>query len=217
MDESSYLPAFASNNGGQRFGIEPRVGEAKTTVHAVGRQLECFLSDVVLQILLGVVLDRLHQLLHLPPPLHQHSDLRWEYPGRHRGVRESELGIGLIVPSWTVGMVHCGEADVILLNDGGVEGVEVQQQDEPVVETTLWLQHKTTRICRLSLATPPCGCRGGLPLLSTCLCLYGHISSSLQDNSPPTPPTHLLDLTLLVTLSLVWTNIAPASKHMDIT
>lgn len=31
--------------------------------------------------------------------------------------------------------LHCGEADVELLDDGGVQAVEIQQQDELVIET----------------------------------------------------------------------------------
>ena len=38
------------------------------------------------------------------------------------------------------------EADVILLNDGRVETVEVKQQNELVIEAFLWLQHQASFI-----------------------------------------------------------------------
>lgn len=39
-----------------------------------------------------------------------------------------------------------GEADVVFLDDGGVQGVEVQQQHKAVVQPLAWFQHQATGI-----------------------------------------------------------------------
>eukprot|EP00951_Prasinocladus_malaysianus_P032607 scaffold318497_cov44-Prasinocladus_malaysianus.AAC.1 len=50
------------------------------------------------------------------------------------------------------------EADVVLLDDGGVQRVEVQQQDVLVVQALLWLQHQPARVLRpLALLAVPGG------------------------------------------------------------
>jgi len=53
-------------------------------------------------------------------------------------------------------MVQCGEADVVFLHDGWVERVEVQQENESVVETTLWFQNQPSRVCWLPPPLAPC-------------------------------------------------------------
>jgi len=50
--------------------------------------------------------------------------------------------------------VHSGEAQVVLLYDGGVETVEIEEQNDAVVEAGLGLDDETTRILGLlSLGT----------------------------------------------------------------
>lgn len=46
-------------------------------------------------------------------------------------------------------MGDCREANVELLDDAGVERVEVEQYDVVVVEALFWLQHQTTSVLRL--------------------------------------------------------------------
>ena len=43
------LTASRSDQGRQRFGVEPRERKAQAAVHRVGRQFESLLSNVVLQ------------------------------------------------------------------------------------------------------------------------------------------------------------------------
>ena len=50
-----------------------------------------------------------------------------------------------------LGALHGGEADVVLLDDGGVQRVEVQQQHDAGVQPLLRLQDQPARILRLAL------------------------------------------------------------------
>lgn len=45
----SYLSAFVCDQGSQGFGIEATVGEPQAAVHAVSRELQGLLSDVILR------------------------------------------------------------------------------------------------------------------------------------------------------------------------
>lgn len=51
-------------------------------------------------------------------------------------------------------MVNRRKADVVLLYYGWVERVKVKEQDEAVVESTLWFQNQTTRVGGFSSTTP---------------------------------------------------------------
>ena len=57
---------------------------------------------------------------------------------------------GVVVPG-EGGAGDCLETEVVLLNDGGVETVEVQQQHDLVVEALLRLQHQSSRVLLLLL------------------------------------------------------------------
>ena len=50
-----------------------------------------------------------------------------------------------------LGAAHSGEADVVLLDDGRVEAVEVEHQHDAVVQALLGLQHQPSRILCLAL------------------------------------------------------------------
>jgi hypothetical protein len=54
--------------------------------------------------------------------------------------------------------VDGGEADVVLLNDAGVQAVEIEQQDVGVVEAPLGVQHETALVGRLPLALHELAC-----------------------------------------------------------
>ena len=45
--------------------------------------------------------------------------------------------------------IDCREAQTVLLNDAWVQTVEIQQQNNAVVESGLWLQHQTSTILGL--------------------------------------------------------------------
>jgi hypothetical protein len=47
-----------------------------------------------------------------------------------------------------LGSLHSSEANVVLLNDGGVQRVEVQQQYKLVVQSLLGLQNQSSRVLR---------------------------------------------------------------------
>ena len=49
--------------------------------------------------------------------------------------------------------VDGGVTYVVLLHDGGVEGVEVEEEDACIIEALLRLQHQSTRVRRLPLPT----------------------------------------------------------------
>ena len=45
----THLSALTGDESGERLGVETREGEAETAVHAVSRQLQRLLTDVVLR------------------------------------------------------------------------------------------------------------------------------------------------------------------------
>lgn len=66
-------------------------------------------------------------------------------------------------------MVDGSEADVVLLHDGRVEGVEVEKEDEAIIEASLGLKNQTPGVGRFSPTMPPAtgGPLGGLLFVST--------------------------------------------------
>ena len=45
--------------------------------------------------------------------------------------------------------LYCCEAEVVLLDDGRIQRVEIEEQDDVVVESSLWIEDKTTTVLRL--------------------------------------------------------------------
>ena len=75
----------------------------------------------------------LHQVLHLTPTLHKDPDFGGQNARLHSFSRWIQLPIGVLysqLPLW-----DSGEVNVVLLNDGRIEAVEVQEEDEAVVES----------------------------------------------------------------------------------
>mmetsp|Transcript_26209 Transcript_26209/g.73281 ORF Transcript_26209/g.73281 Transcript_26209/m.73281 type:complete len:496 (-) Transcript_26209:579-2066(-) len=140
------VPALGCDELCEGLGIEPRVGEAQAPVHAVGGDLQGLLADVQL-LLHGGVLLPFQDFLDLAPLLHQVADDRREHghvlcrgrQGRQRAVLRA---------------LHGREADVVLLDDGGVQRVEIEQQDEVLIQPLLRLQHQAPGVRRAFLLPP---------------------------------------------------------------
>ena len=133
----------------QGLGVESRRGETEAAVHGVCGELERHLANVELLGPRRVAL-RLDHVLHLAPAIHQLLDhLREHNLGavgirgqrRRGGSRGGIVGIRL-------GLRDGGEADVILLDDGRVQRVEVHHQHVLVVEALLGLQDQAARVRR---------------------------------------------------------------------
>lgn len=88
---------------------------------------------------------------NLTPALHKLPD---DSGQQSQAVRSSSGG-GQAGQAAILGLADSGEADVVLLDDGGVQAVEVQQQHVLVVQALLGLQNQPS--CVL----------GGTPLLPT--------------------------------------------------
>ena len=139
------LSAFAGNQGSEWLSIEAGIGKAQAAIHTVSSELQGLLANVVLKVRLGRGLHSLHELLHTPPPLHQHPDLRGQDAWGLRGV--GKLQVGEILQVWgTAGMVNCGEANVELLYDRWVQTVEVQKDNKAIVEPSLRFQHQAPSV-----------------------------------------------------------------------
>ena len=81
-------------------------------------------------------------------------------------------------------LLDSGEADVVLLDDGRVQAVEVEQQHKLVVQAFLGLQHKAPGILRgAPLLTPTC--HKLMELMAACLTFTGELkhagSSVIRD------------------------------------
>lgn len=91
-------------------------------------------------------------MVHLPSPLHQvANDLGQQCQVSWRAASGGEGRQAAIL-----GLTDRGEADVVLLDDGGVQAVEVQQQHKLVVQPLLGLQDQAPSKL------------GGAPLLAAC-------------------------------------------------
>ena len=80
---------------------------------------------------------------HLPPPLHQLANDPGE-EGQISCTTAATAGQGR--QAAILRLADCGEAYVVLLDDGGVQAIEVQQQDKLVVQAFFGLQHQTPSI-----------------------------------------------------------------------
>ena len=50
------------------------------------------------------------------------------------------------------------------LHDGGVEGIEIKQENKSIIKSFLWFQHETSRVGRFSSSLPSCGLLGTIML-----------------------------------------------------
>ena len=170
----THLASLASDKSGKRLGIESRICKPEAPIHAIRSQLERLLPDIVLHVEFRVRLSSFHQLLNLSSPIDEHSNLGWEYPHGRGRVRELELTVAPLVLRGTVGVVYGREADVVLLHDGRIEGVEVKEKDETIVEASFRLENQTPRVGRFSSTMSPARCgplgalgAGGMFLIPT--------------------------------------------------
>ena len=145
------LAALRGDHLGQGLGVEPREGEAQAPVHGVGHDLERRLADVVLLQLHAVPL-RLDQRLDLPTAVDEGLD------DPRQDARLPVLVRQLVPRGVAVRRVPRGgdgrEADVVLLDDAGVERVEVEEEDVLVVEPPLRLEDQAARVGGLLLLCP---------------------------------------------------------------
>ena len=90
-------------------------------------------------------------------------------------------------------MVNGCEAYVVLLHDGRIERVEVEEKDETIVEASFWLENQTSRVGRLSPTMPPAATgpllgTGGLLLLISQVSLIDDTKYEIRekkfDNEP---------------------------------
>mmetsp|Transcript_3404 Transcript_3404/g.8032 ORF Transcript_3404/g.8032 Transcript_3404/m.8032 type:complete len:297 (-) Transcript_3404:2441-3331(-) len=123
------LSAFGRDQRCQRLCVEPAVLEAQAAVHGVGGELQRLLPNLQdLQnprILLG-----LDGCLDLAPAIHQAPQhLRQDALFRHGvgrvGLRQKLGLVGRFSNLVLVGPIHRGEANVVLLDDGRVQTVEI--------------------------------------------------------------------------------------------
>mmetsp|Transcript_103193 Transcript_103193/g.300958 ORF Transcript_103193/g.300958 Transcript_103193/m.300958 type:complete len:376 (-) Transcript_103193:2034-3161(-) len=148
--------ALGGDEGGERLRVEAAVLEAQAAVHGVGGELQRLLPDLERLQPLGVALG-LDGRLDVPAAVHQPPEHLRQHALLGGAVRqvgladEVRLG-GALWHLLLVGPVDGGEADVVLLDDRGVEAVEVQEHDELVVEPHLGLQHQASAVGRLAAA-----------------------------------------------------------------
>ena len=169
----THLTSLASNKSSERLGIESRVSKPEAPIHAIRRQLERLLPDIILHVEFRVRLSSFHQLLNLSSPIDEHPNLGWEYPHGRGRVRELELTVAPLVVCGTVGVVYGREADVVFLHDGRVERVEIQKKNETIVKASFRLENQTPRVGRFSSTMPPARCgplgAGGMLFVPTTL------------------------------------------------
>ena len=83
-------------------------------------------------------------------------------------------------------MVNGCEAYVVLLHDGWVERVEVEEKDETIIEASFWLKNQTPRVGRFSPTMPPAATgpllgAGGLLLLISQVSLIDDTKYEIQE------------------------------------
>mmetsp|Transcript_28918 Transcript_28918/g.83043 ORF Transcript_28918/g.83043 Transcript_28918/m.83043 type:complete len:977 (+) Transcript_28918:971-3901(+) len=150
------LSALGRDQGGQGLGVEPAVLEAQAAVHRVGGELDGQLPDLKHLPSPRVPL-RLDRRLHVPPALHEAAQHLRQHALVQRAVRgprlREQLGLrGDQRELDLVGPLNGGEADVVLLDDRGVQAVEVEHHDEVVVQPDLRLQDQASAVRGLASA-----------------------------------------------------------------
>ena len=137
---------------GEGLGVKPRSREPEATVHRVRRQLERQLADIQLLAHRGVTL-RLDHVLHLATALDELANHLRE----HRGVgsaRSARGGLGQLrrrrgrrrIARIRLRTRHGGEADIVLLDDGRIQRVEIQHKDVLVVQTLLGFEDEAAGV-----------------------------------------------------------------------
>mmetsp|Transcript_74540 Transcript_74540/g.129263 ORF Transcript_74540/g.129263 Transcript_74540/m.129263 type:complete len:219 (-) Transcript_74540:2418-3074(-) len=148
--------------------MEAAVLEAKASIHRVCCELQGFLPDLQSLKPLGITLT-LHHTLDLSSTLHkapQHPRQNalglgaiWQVRLGQKLCLASQLSHLLLV--WTL---HCGEADIVLLNNGRVQTVEIEHHDELVVKSNFRIQHQAPRVSSFSTTCTHCRCSVLFPM-----------------------------------------------------
>mmetsp|Transcript_63958 Transcript_63958/g.178946 ORF Transcript_63958/g.178946 Transcript_63958/m.178946 type:complete len:921 (+) Transcript_63958:439-3201(+) len=169
------LEGVATPSGDQsreRLRVEPAVLKAQAAVHGVRGQLQRHLPDLQ-HLQPPRITLRLDRALHVPPGLDEAAEDLWQdalVEGAVRLVRGGEEVrlAGALGDLRLVRPVDRGEADVVLLDDGGVQAVEIQEHHELVVQAGLWLQDQAAAVGRLPAPRPRGGGRRLLGVVEAC-------------------------------------------------